>query len=143
MTLKPKPIEAQEKTGKLRELRLADETARKAAGTWGDLTVGEVTHEASGSTYVQIWKGSRRPDLAVAPSATAAHVPVEDWPAVLAWLKATRATGFGHNVIGWTLSKAEAQRIKASRIAERRGAGLTVINVAEDNVVKLPKRRKA
>jgi len=87
MAQKPKPTDSvadlQTRTDKLRELRLADEAARKSAGTWGELTVGEVTHPASGSVYVQVWKGARRPDLGRAPSARAANVPPEDWPGLL------------------------------------------------------------
>src|ERR1051325_11205607 len=44
-------------TQTLRDQRQADEAARTAAGTWGDLSVGELTHRASGSVYIQVWKG--------------------------------------------------------------------------------------
>lgn len=133
MAQKPKPVEIdpRTRTDKLRELRLADEAARKEAGTWGLMIVGEVLHSASRSVYVQIWKGARRPDVAVAPSARSAGVPPEDWTGLAAWIKSTRGQGLTRNVVAWSLSKAEALRVKALRIDENRVAGLTVINGAE------------
>lgn len=133
MAQKPKPVEIdpRTRTDKLRELRLADEAARKEAGTWGLMIVGEVVHAASRSVYVQVWKGARRPDVALAPSARAAGVPPEDWTGLAAWIKSTRGLGLTRNVVAWSLSKAEALRVKAARIDEHRAAGLTVINGAE------------
>ena len=33
------------KIAKLRDLRLADDAARREAGTWGEMSVGEIAHE--------------------------------------------------------------------------------------------------
>ena len=129
---KPKAADnMQDKIDRLRGLRLAHEAARKDAGTWGDQMVGEIAHDASGTVYVQIWKGRRRPDPLLGSSARAAGVPSLDLPALAAWLKSTGENGFSRRVVASDLSKAEAQRIKATRIAENSAAGLKVINPAE------------
>jgi hypothetical protein len=123
-----KPIDPKTQTEKLRQLREADEEARKAAGTWGDLSVGEVTHQPTKSVYVQVWKGSRRPNLALEAGVRPVGVPPADWPALEAWLATARFSGLHQNVVAWTVSKSEAQRLKEKRMAENRAAGLTVVN---------------
>ena len=117
-------------TAQLRELRLADEAARKTAGTWGELSVGEITHRASRSVYVQVWKGARRPDPVGAANCRTAGVPSAEWPTVSAWLDTVRDSDLHRSIVAWSVSKAEAQRLKAKRIAEHRGAGITVVNPA-------------
>jgi len=115
----------------LRELRLADEAARKKAGIWGELSVGEITHRASRSVYVQIWKGARRPDPVGAANCRTAGVPSAEWPNVTAWLVSLRGGDLHRSIVAWSVSKAEAQRLKAKRIAENRAAGITVVNQSE------------
>ena len=51
------------KIANLRDLRLARDAAQRAAGTWGDMSVGEITHEPSGEVFVLSWKGREAPDL--------------------------------------------------------------------------------
>jgi hypothetical protein len=116
-------------TQNLRDQRQADEAARKAAGTWGDLSVGEVTHRATGSVYVQVWKGGKRPEITAA-TARAASVPTEDWAAIEGWLKGINPADLHRSIIAWTVSKAEAARLKAKRMAENSAAGVRVINAA-------------
>lgn len=116
-------------TRNLRDRRRADEAARRAAGTWGDLSVGEVTHRASGSVYIQVWKGAKRPEITAA-TARAAGVPAEDWPAIESWLKAVNPADLHHSIVAWTVSKAEAARLKAKRMVENSAAGVLVINPA-------------
>src|SRR5258708_39700728 len=111
--LKPKPADLQDKIERLRRQRLAHEAMRKSAGTWGDRTVGEIRHVASGTVYVQVWKGSRQPDLLAGAASRAPQVPIADWPALTVWLKAKDESGFTRRVIACDLSTAEAQRIKA------------------------------
>jgi hypothetical protein len=118
-------------TEKLRGLRLADEAARKAAGTWGELSVGEVTHRPSGAVFLQVWKGARRPPVAGATNSRVAGVPAAEWPAVAAWLETVRADDLHRSIIAWSVSKTEAQRLKSKRMAEHRAAGLTIVNPAE------------
>jgi hypothetical protein len=126
-----KPIDPKTQTEKLRQLREADEEARKAAGTWGDLSVGEVMHRPTKSVYVQVWKGHRRPNLALEAGVRPVGVPPADWPALETWLATARFAGLQQNVVAWTVSKSEAQRLKEKRMEENRAAGLTVINATE------------
>lgn len=115
-------------TEKLRGMRLADEAARKAAGTWGELSVGEVTHRPSRSVFVQVWKGARRPELTGAASARVAGVSAAEWPNVAAWLERLGQAELHRSIVGWHLSKSEAERLKTRRVAENRAAGLEVVN---------------
>jgi hypothetical protein len=126
--LKAKPADVQDKIERLRRQRLADEAARKSAGTWGDRMVGELQHAASGTVYVQVWKGSRRPDLLLGAATRAPQVPSTDMAALTAWLKAKDEAGFTRRMIACDLSAAEAQRVKDARIAANRAAGVVVIN---------------
>src|SRR3546814_5277407 len=48
------------KAERLRALRLAHEATRREAGIWGEMTVGEILHQASRSVFMQVWKGQRR-----------------------------------------------------------------------------------
>lgn len=128
MAQAPKPIDPRVNMEKLRELRLADEAARKAAGTWGELSVGEVVHGPSRSVFVQVWKGARRPVVAGATNARTAGVPAAEWPAVEAWLETVHPDELKRSIIAWSVSKAEAQRLKTRRMAENRAAGLTSVN---------------
>ena len=128
MTRPMKPTDLQAATEKLREARLADEATRKAAGTYGDLSVGEVTHRESRSVYVQVWKGVPRPAIAGAIDARHAGVPAAEWPAVAAWLETLGAGDLHRSVVAWRVSKTEAQRLKSKRVEENRAAGLTVVN---------------
>jgi hypothetical protein len=131
MTQAAKPDDARATTSKLRDLRLADEAARKTAGTWGDLSVGEITHRPSRSVYVQVWKGARRPAVVGASNCRVAGVPSAEWPNVSAWLDNVRDGELHRSIVAWSVSKTEAQRLKAKRIAENRAAGITIVNQAE------------
>lgn len=128
MAKKPTPTDEDVKTQKLRSLRMAAEAAGKEAGTWGDRTVGEIAHPATGSVYVQVWRGSRRPDPLSARSAQSASVSTADWQAIVGWNHKLRAEAFTRSVVAWNLSQTEAQRIKDARIQGHREAGQTVIN---------------
>lgn len=130
MARKLKPTEQDKKTQRLCALRLAREAALKEAGTWGDMMVGEILHEASRSVFVQQWKGQRRPDPLAEGAVRAAGVSPAEWMAMIAWVNARRSTGFRQRIVAWDLSADEARRIAAARIAELRAAGYTVINPA-------------
>jgi hypothetical protein len=125
---KSKPTN-EKKTERLRELRLADEAARRAAGTWGDVAVGEIFHAESGTVYVQVWKGERRPNPLGAVSPNAAGVPAADWPLIVAWVEARGSSGFSQRIVASHLSTVEARRVKVSRLQENHDAGMTVINL--------------
>jgi hypothetical protein len=116
------------RAAKLRELRLADEAARREAGCWGDLTVREVTHEPTGAVFVHYWKGGAGPVLhkpARVPGLSAA-----EHAAYVAWVERYPAEDFSQAKIAWNVSKSEALRIKQERIARHVAANVQVINGA-------------
>jgi len=120
------------KTENLRALRLAQEAASKEAGTWGDMTVGEILHEGSRSVFVQVWKGARRPDPFEVDGVRRAAPRGPDWLAVMAWIDAEKSDGFSRCIVAWDLSAPEARKIAESRIAAHRAAGYTVINPSQE-----------
>lgn len=124
-----KKVEIESKAEKLRALRLADEAARKAAGTWGEMTVGEIVHEATRSVFVQVWKGSSRPDP-FRQGVRQVGVPANEWLAMTTWVKVRRADGFSQSVIAWDITAEEARKVSEARIAAHRNEGYTVINPA-------------
>jgi hypothetical protein len=52
------------KMARLREQRLASDAAKRAAGTFGDMSVIEIQHEQTGEVFVLSWKGAKAPELA-------------------------------------------------------------------------------
>src|SRR5262245_51527854 len=52
------------KMAKLREQRLASDAAKRAAGTFGDMSVIELLQETTGEVFVLSWKGNKLPELA-------------------------------------------------------------------------------
>lgn len=118
------------KMARLRKLRLADDTARREAGTWGDMSVGEITHEPTGEVFVLAWKGSKEPDLARLHRSRLPDLSLDEHARLQAWLIHHRVPVFQRSLIGWKLSRDEAKRVKAARIAERRAGGSHVVNEA-------------
>lgn len=123
-----KIVESETKTEKLRALRLANEAERKAAGTWGEMMVGEIRHEATRSVFVQVWKGGSRPDPFREGRARQPSVPAAEWLAMTGWIKLRQATGFTQSVIARDISAEEARRIAAARIAEHVSGGYVIMN---------------
>ena len=118
-----------DRSAKLRALRLAHEADRREAGAWGDLSVREVKHEPSGEVFVHYWKGKAAPKFqkpARAPGLTAA-----EHAAYCDWVSRHAADEFRQSAVAWNLSKAEALRIKQERLAAHAAANLTVINPPE------------
>jgi hypothetical protein len=128
--VKTKGPEPETKAQKLRTLRLADEAARKAAGTWGEMMVGEIMHEATRSVFVQIWKGVSRPDPFRERPARQPGVPASEWLAITSWVKLHRAMGFTQSVIARDISVEEAQRVATGRIEGHVSGGYVVMNPA-------------
>lgn len=128
MGQKVKPSPEDKKIERLRALRLANEAARREAGTWGEMTVGEILHDASHSAFVQVWKGQRRPDPLEGHRCTG--VPADEWSAMVAWVTARKSVGFQKKIVAWDLSPDEAKRVAQARIAELQAQGYTVINPA-------------
>jgi hypothetical protein len=116
------------KTAKLRELRLADDAARRAAGTWGEMSVGEIAHEPTGEVFVLSWKGSKEPDLARLHRTRLPELSIAEHERLQAWLVDRRMPVFQRSLVGWNLSRAEAKRLKEMRIAEHRARGSRVVN---------------
>jgi hypothetical protein len=124
-------IDTNDKIERLRALRLSDEAARQAAGTWGEMTVGEIAHKGSGEVFVYSWKGRQQPDLEKLPAKRPIAKRAAEHACLVDWLLAHKMTGFETTLIGWNLSEAEAARLQAARIAERRAEGGSVKNPGE------------
>ena len=118
------------KTARLRERRLADAAARRAAGTWGDMSVGEIAHEPTGEVFVLSWKGSKELDLTRLPRSRLPELSAAEHERLHAWLVHHRIPVFQRSLIGWNLSRAEARRVKEARIAELKAGGSHVVNDA-------------
>jgi len=128
---------------RLKALRLAREAASREAGTWGELSVGEIVHEPSGAVFVHHWRG--RDMLPLGPMLTKRPVDltIDEHRTVAEWLKRHRMTGFEQTLLGWDLSAEEAKRQREARLAALRAAGTTVINDAIEARPAAVKRGKA
>lgn len=129
--------EARGKIERLKALRLNDEAARQAAGTWGEMTVGEIVHTPSGEVFVYSWKGRQQPDLEKLPARRPTAKNAAEHASLVAWLVGHKMAGFEFTLIGWNLSEIEAARLKQARIAEHRDAGRAIKNPAEDGAAPL------
>jgi hypothetical protein len=128
-TAAAKKTATDERAAKLRELRLAHETAQREAGAWGDLAVREVVHEPTGAVFVHYWKNGASPKLRKPPRAPGLSQP--EHAAYCAWVAQHDPEEFRQSAVAWNLSKAEALRIKQERLAAHAAASLTVINPPE------------
>ncbi len=103
--------------------------AAAPAAPLGDRTVSEITHDETRSVYVQVWRGSRRPDVFIAKTPQAAGVTPEDWLALRAWRKrALSAAEFARHDVASHVTAAAARDILTDRIRKLHAAGLAVIN---------------
>jgi hypothetical protein len=116
------------KIAKLRDQRLAADAARRDAGTWGEMSVGEIAHEPTGEVFVLSWKGQKEPDLARLHRTRLPELSIAEHERLQAWFAHHRMPVFQRSLIGWSLSRAEAKRIKQARIAEHKASGSHVIN---------------
>jgi hypothetical protein len=116
------------KMAKLRQLRLADDAARQAAGTFGDMSVIEILHEPSGEVFVLSWKGSKLPDLARLNRIRAPGLTFDEHERLQAWLTDLQLPFVKQTLIGWNMSVVEATRAKQARIDERKAGGLRIVN---------------
>lgn len=119
------------KADRLRALRLEREASRREAGTWGEMTVGEILHQPSRSVFMQVWKGQRRPDPFEEGGARRAGASTAAWSAMLAWVEERNSPDFSQHIVAWDLSAAEARKVLEARIAEHQAAGYTVTNPAD------------
>jgi len=121
-------VDEDAKMNKLRQLRLADDAARRAAGTFGDMSVIEILHEPTGEVFVLSWKGSKAPELARLNRIRAPGLTFEEHERLQAWLVDLQLPFLKQSLIGWNMSAAEAKRAKQARIDERKAAGLRIVN---------------
>lgn len=129
------PVEAgqRSKIDKLRALRLNDEAARQAAGTWGEMSLGEITHRPTGEVFLYVWKGRTPPEIEKLPGKRATVKRADEHTLLTEWLLKHKMVGFEVTLLAWSLSEAEAARLQQVRLAEQSAAGLTVINAAPRN----------
>src|SRR6266436_2323671 len=127
-TNRPSDNDDQKKLVRLRDQRLAAQAVREAAGTWGEFSVGEITHVPTGAVFVHCWKGRQEPDLTKIHEARGQDRTPDEHQRMTVWLLQHRSKGFEHTLLGWNLSVAEANRIKLARIAELIASGRRVIN---------------
>jgi hypothetical protein len=118
------------KMAKLRQLRLADDAARRAAGTFGDMSVIEIHDEDAGEVFVLSWKGSKLPDLARLSRIRAPGMTLDEHERLQTWLDDLPVLDLKQTLVGWNMNAAEAKRVKDLRIAERKAGGLRIVNDA-------------
>ena len=127
-TNRPTENEDQKKLARLRDQRLAAQAVREAAGTWGEISVGEITHLPTGAVFVHCWKGRQEPDLKKIHETRGQDRRPDEHQRMMAWLSQHRSKGFEQTLLGWNLSLAEANRVKMARIAEHLASGRHVVN---------------
>ena len=127
-TNRPNENDDQKKLARLRDQRLAAQAVREAAGTWGEISVGEITHGPTGAVFVHCWKGRQEPDLTKIHETRGQDRTPDEHQRLTAWLLQYRSKGFQHTLLGWNLSVAEANRMKLARIAEHLASGRCVVN---------------
>jgi hypothetical protein len=129
-TTTPTEVGQRSKIEKLRALRLSDEAARQAAGTWGEMSVGEITHRPTGEVFVYSWKGREAPDLEKLPGKRTTVKRADEHAQLTEWLLKHKMEGFEVTLLAWNLSEAEAAKLQQARLAEQTAAGLSVVNAA-------------
>jgi hypothetical protein len=129
-TTTPTEVGQRSKIEKLRALRLSDEAARQAAGTWGEMSVGEITHRPTGEVFVYTWKGREAPDLEKLPGKRTTVKRADEHAQLTEWLLKHKMEGFEVTLLAWNLSEAEAAKLQQARLAEQTAAGLSVVNAA-------------
>ena len=129
-TTTPTEVGQRSKIEKLRALRLSDEAARQAAGTWGEMSVGEITHRPTGEVFVYTWKGREAPDLEKLPGKRTTVKRAGEHAQLTEWLLKHKMEGFEITLLAWNLSEAEAAKLQQARLAEQIAAGRVVVNAA-------------
>ncbi len=110
----------------LKNRRMAHEEAQKAAGVWGEMSVGLI--ERNGTTFVHMWKGVSLTDVFKLAAKRPREISKPDHEALCAWLKAGRYEGFKHSISAWNVNAAEAERIKLEIISRLATDGGRVVN---------------
>jgi hypothetical protein len=110
----------------LRQQRLAHEEAQKAAGLWGDMSVGLVRW--NNDVFVHYWKGKGAADLYKLAARKPTEITAAEYEALTGWLKAKSYAGFEQSFVAWNVSAAEAMRIKTELIAKEKSDGRMIVN---------------
>jgi hypothetical protein len=118
------------KIARLRELRLANDAARREAGTFGDISLIEILHEPSGDVFVLYRKGGMVPDLARLQRSRTPGMSQAEHERLQAWLSQYEVPTLKQAHLGWNLSLVEAKRAKQARIDAQKTAGHRVVNDA-------------
>ncbi len=121
-------LDEEAKVARLRELRLANDRARREAGTWGELSVREIAHAPTGEVFVLMSRGRNQLDLIKLGRMRAPDLSVAEHARLKEWLVDRAPDELVQTQIAWDLSRSEAARIREARIAEHIAAGRPVIN---------------
>jgi hypothetical protein len=113
---------------RLRQKRLAHEQAQKDAGIWGDMAVAEITRE--NKIFLHHWKGHALTELPAIAGKRPREMTPPEHEALVAWLKSGAYAGFTQKLVAWSITEAEALRVKSEHLAKHRSSGLEVINPA-------------
>jgi hypothetical protein len=114
----------------LRQQRLAHEETQKAAGLWGEMSVGIVRW--NNDVFVHCWKGKAAADLYKLGAKKPREMTPAEYDALAAWFKAKSYAGFEQSFVAWNVSAEEATRIKTELIAKQRSDGRTIVNPVAD-----------
>jgi hypothetical protein len=110
----------------LRSQRLAHEEAQKAAGLWGEMSVGVI--ERLGTAFVHIWQGAALTDAHRLAMKRPKEISKPEHEVLCAWLKAGRFEGFKHSISAWSVNIGEAERIKLEIISRLAAGGTRIVN---------------
>lgn len=124
--LSPLAKESQDRNDKLKRQRLAHEDAQKAAGLWGDHSVGVIRHHDS--AFVHIWKGTSMTNLFKLAMKRPKEITKSEHDLLCVWLKAGRYEGFNWKTSAWNVNLKEAERIKHEVIGQLTTNGTRIIN---------------
>jgi hypothetical protein len=111
----------------LKSKRLAHEEAQKAAGLWGDMSVGYL--ERNGQAFVHFWKGTTPGDVYKLAVKRPKEILKPEHEVLCNWLKAGRYEGFKQTISAWNVSLDEAARIRLELIGDLAAKGTRVVNV--------------
>ena len=114
----------------LRNQRLAHEHSQKAAGLWGEMSVGLI--ERNGTAFVHIWKGASMTDVFKLAVKRPREISKPEHEALCAWLKAGRYEGFKLSISAWNVNIGEAERIKLEMISKLASDSTRVVNPVTD-----------
>lgn len=112
----------------LRTQRLAHEQAQKAAGVWGEMSVGII--ERNGTAFVHIWKGASLTDVFKLATKRPKEITKQEHEALCLWLKAGRYEGFKHTISAWNVTVEEAGRLKLEIMSDLAAGGTRIVNPA-------------